>query len=56
MNAAAFCLSVSGLHSPPIRQALPDDAFQSDISAHVVADPEAGAVGHTEVKLSCCRF
>ena len=51
MNAAACCLGVSGLQSPPIGQALPDNAFERLHGAGVVVIAETGAVAHAEIEL-----
>ena len=52
MKAAAFCLSVLGLASPPIRQALAGDTGDGFFGAHGIVYAELGAGICAKIKLS----
>ncbi len=51
MKAAAFCLSVAGCVSPPVRQALSDDALQRAFGARLIINTQLGAVVLAEIEL-----
>lgn len=51
INAAAIWLSVAGLISPPIRQALSDNAFNRFLGAHFIIDAQLGAIVLAEIEL-----
>ena len=54
MNAAAFCLCVLGCPSPPIRQALSVDIYESDLRAHRVVKAELRALSESTWTLTGC--
>ena len=49
MNALAFCLGVAGFTSPPIGQALADNAFDRLFHAFSIADAKSLAFVVTEI-------
>ncbi len=51
MKAATFCLNVLGFVSPPIRQALPIDAFQHLLGAHRIVKAKGGTGVGAEIEL-----
>lgn len=52
LKRLAFCLSVCGFVSPPIREALSSDALERNIGTHRIVDAKFDAVVLAEIEFS----